>query len=259
MKRSKIFKIIILANILILTGFIISSQEIKIGEIKPARKKLNIQRGIIISKFKSGNYIYIEFKDKEEVKWAAAYAVVAAKGDMIELRNPMEMRDFYSKSLKRKFKTIYFTGVINAVYPNSKKKETGKIPGKMSHGMKKKATLKTVVKPGSVKKAAGGYTVSECFKLRSELKNKIVSVRGIAVKVSSKILGKNWVHLQDGSGEPGENDITVTTKKDIKKGDIILVLGKIQFQKSIGSGYIFPAIIEDADITIQQEKNNGEK
>lgn len=259
MKRSETFKTIILVNILIFSGLIVFAGENKTEKIIPVPKKLNVQSGIVISKFKSGNYIYVEFKDKKEVKWAAAYAVVAAKGDLIEFRNPMEMRDFYSKSLKRKFKTIYFAGVINAVDPNSKKQKSGKIPGKMSPDMKKKADLITMVKPGSVKKAAGGYTVAECFNLRSKLKNEIVTVRGIVVKVSSKILGKNWIHIQDGSGKPGENDITVTTGSNIKNGDIILVKGKINYQKSIGQGYIFPAIIEDAEIFVQQEKNSGEK
>lgn len=234
-------------------------EEKKTGEIGTKQKKLIVHRGIVISKFKSGNYIYVEFKDKDKSKWAAAYAVVAAKGDTIELINPMEMRDFYSKSLKRTFKSIFFKGVINAVGQKSNKPETGKIPGKTILGMKKKADLKTVIKPGSVKKAEGGYSIAECFNLRSKLKNEIVMVRGIVVKVSSKILGKNWIHIQDGSGKPGENDITVTTGSDIKKGDIILVKGKIKYQKSIGQGYIFPAIIEDAEIFIQQEKNSSEK
>ncbi|MEN8152882.1 MAG: hypothetical protein ABFR75_02580 [Acidobacteriota bacterium] len=234
------------------------SGENHVNRIQRVQKKSTVHRGIIISKFKSGNYLYVEFKDGDKSKWAAAYAVVAAKGDTIELRNPMEMRDFYSKSLKKTFKTIYFTGVIKAVSTDSGKTESKKMPG-MMHAMKKKSGLKTVITPGSVKKAAGGYSVSECFQLSSKLKGKVAIIRGIAVKVSSKILGKNWVHIQDGTGKPGENDITVTTKSNIKKGDIVLVKGKIEFKKSIGGGYIFPALIEDAEITIQKGESGHKK
>src|SRR3989338_6081098 len=50
-----------------------------------------------------------------------------------------------------------------------------------------------------VKKASGpsAYTVAELYEKRNDLDKKEVVVRGLVVKVSAEIMGKNWIHLQD--------------------------------------------------------------
>jgi hypothetical protein len=69
--------------------------------------------------------------------------------------------------------------------------------------------------PVKVPKATGpdARTVAEVVAGKATLKGKPVLVHGQVVKVSSGILGKNWLHLQDGSGtaSAGTNDILVTT------------------------------------------------
>ena len=62
-------------------------------------------------------------------------------------------------------------------------------------------------------------------------------------------MGKNWIHIQDGTGAKGTNDLTITTKNIVKLGDIILVEGTLELDKDFGSGYKYDIIIEDAKIT----------
>ena len=108
------------------------------------------------------------------------------------------------------------------------------------------------VEPGSVKKAEKGFTVEECYTMKDSLAGKEVTVRGRVVKISTKILGRNWIHIRDGSGTNGFDDLTVTTTKTAPLGGTVLVTGKIAYNKNLGSGYIFPAIIEDAKITVEE-------
>jgi uncharacterized coiled-coil DUF342 family protein len=43
-------------------------------------------------------------------------------------------------------------------------------------------------------------TVAEIIAKAAELKDKPMAVRGKVVKYNAQIMGRNWVHLRDGSG-----------------------------------------------------------
>ena len=66
-----------------------------------------------------------------------------------------------------------------------------------------------------VAKASGANarTVAEIVTKGAELKDKPVLVRGKVVKYNPEIMGKNWIHLRDGSGSASDNsnDVLVTT------------------------------------------------
>ncbi|WP_457574069.1 DNA-binding protein [Desulfolithobacter sp.] len=103
-----------------------------------------------------------------------------------------------------------------------------------------------------VEKAQGdnAYTVGEIFAKAKELNNKKVKVRGKVMKVSRAIMGKNWVHLQDGSGSALENshDLVVTTQADPAIGSVVEAEGTLHADRDFGAGYMYKAIIEDATI-----------
>ena len=104
-----------------------------------------------------------------------------------------------------------------------------------------------------VKKAesSDGRTVAEVYAQRKELKGKKVAVRGQVKKVSPAIMGKNWVHLRDGTGTEADktNDILVTTKAEVKAGDIVTFSGTVRTDKDFGSGYIYKVMVEDGKTT----------
>lgn len=104
----------------------------------------------------------------------------------------------------------------------------------------------------SVTKAKGGYTVEELYSNKDKLNGKQVSVRGKVVKFNSGIMGKNWVHVQDGTGKQGTNDVTATTNQNTKVGDIVLITGKLVTNKDFGAGYKYDVIIEEATVKIEK-------
>lgn len=123
--------------------------------------------------------------------------------------------------------------------------------GKKFWAVGPKPGKKIIVTPGSVKKLEGGYTVAECFAMKKELKGKELSVRGIVVKFAPRILGRNWLHIKDGTGEKGSDDLTVTTAESVRVGDLIIVKGIMACDKNFGAGYFYPVIIEDASIIVE--------
>jgi len=102
--------------------------------------------------------------------------------------------------------------------------------------------------------AAGPGTemkIADVFAQKDSLAGKRVTVRGKVVKFNANILGSNWVHVQDGSGGTGTNDLTVTTKAIVAVGDMAQVTGSITRNKDFGAGYKFDVIMENAQVTKQ--------
>jgi hypothetical protein len=97
---------------------------------------------------------------------------------------------------------------------------------------------------------ANARTVEEIVTQRAGLKDKPVLVRGKVVKFNPQIMGKNWVHLRDGSGSTADetHDILVTTMDQVKVGDVVAVQGTVRTDKDFGAGYFYRVLVEDATV-----------
>lgn len=103
-----------------------------------------------------------------------------------------------------------------------------------------------------IAKADGGKTVEEVYKEKDSLANGKVVVRGKVVKVNPGIMGKNWLHVRDGSGTDGTNDLTITTTGNLPEvGEVVVVTGTVVLDQDFGMGYQYPVIVQDAEITIE--------
>ena len=105
-----------------------------------------------------------------------------------------------------------------------------------------------------VSKASGpnARTVAEIITKRIELKDKTVLVRGKVVKFTPEVLGKNWIHLRDGSGSAADNthDVLVTTKDQARIGDVVVAKGVVHTDRDFGSGYSYKVLVEE--VTLQK-------
>jgi hypothetical protein len=107
-------------------------------------------------------------------------------------------------------------------------------------------------------KAEGGKNVLEVFTEKSALANQKVSVRGKVVKTNAGIMNKDWLHVRDGSGGEGTNDLTVTTTSQPlpNVGDTVVVTGTVTLDKDFGMGYQYPVLLEDAEVKIEAAATN---
>lgn len=115
------------------------------------------------------------------------------------------------------------------------------------HGGAPAATVK------KLPKATGpdARTVEEVVKGKAGLKDKAVLVNAQVVKVTNDVMGKNWVHLQDGSGKAADatHDVIVTTKDKVAVGDVVKAKGTVRTDVNLGQGYSYAVLIEDAALT----------
>ena len=112
-------------------------------------------------------------------------------------------------------------------------------------------TQSPVTVTGVIAPPAGGLSVADLWARRTSLSGKTVVVRGKVVKFLGGIMGRNWVHLQDGTGnaKDGSNDVTVTTDGDAKPGDLVTATGTLAIERDFGAGYRYGAIIEGATLS----------
>lgn len=201
-------------------------------------------KGKILERIDATPYTYFRLQVGSTEQWAAVPENALKVGEEVTLVNPMPMANFQSKTLNRTFPSILFanidgapaagTSTANAALQHT---QTGKGPD-VGDTHTPKAT------------GADARTVAETFAQKDGLKEKTVVIRGKVVKFNAEILGRNWIHLRDGSGSPdkGDNDITVTTKETAAIGEVVTVRGILRLNKDFGSGYSYPVIIEDAKL-----------
>jgi hypothetical protein len=198
----------------------------------------NVLSGIVLEVKDVDSYTYLRLKTKEGETWAAVGKAQIKKGSTVSIENTMVMTNFESKSLKKTFPTIIF-----GTLPVSEKETAS------AHAGVAKVQDSTPIK---VSRATGANarTVAEIVSQGKDLKDKPVELHAQVVKFSPAIMGKNWVHLRDGSGSAadGSNDILVTSAGKTKVGDVVTVTGVVRVDKDFGAGYVYKVLIEDGNI-----------
>ncbi len=205
--------------------------------------------GKVVETMDSGGYSYVLISDGKKKHWAAGPQVALKKGDMVGFEGNMPFSNFESKTLKRKFETIYFVNRFITDKPGQQ------VPAAASnstaaaanpHAGAGNTSSNKVIK--GIKKAKGGKTVAEVFKQKKKLAGKTIHVRGKVTKYSAMIMNKNWLHIQDSSGQ---KDLVVTTDQEVKVGDLVLVKGVVTLDQNLGSGYVYEVIVEKAKISVE--------
>lgn len=198
-------------------------------------------------------YTYLRLKTAEGEKWAAVPEAQLTIGQSVTLERPMVMKNFQSKTLNRTFDEILFAKLaegapskIGSINPDLIAPGAAAAPAMSPHA--DAAAPVAEVQKGIAK---AELTVAETFAKAKSLSGKPTSVRGQVVKYNAGIMGKNWLHLRDGSGTDAgkNNDLTVTTMDEVAVGDVILVTGTVTADKDFGAGYAYPVVIEDAKVT----------
>lgn len=188
------------------------------------------------------SYTYLRLKTKDGETWVAVSTAAVKKGATVTIENTMVMNNFESKTLKKTFPTIVFGslgGAAGAASPSAL-------------GSKMAMLTASDAAPIKVAKATGAnaYTVADVVSKSVQLKDKPVKVNGQVVKYNAGIMGKNWVHLRDGSGTSAknDNDILVTTAASAKVGDLVTASGVVRNDKDFGAGYSYKVLIEEATL-----------
>lgn len=212
---------------------------------KSEKEKLpeGVFKGEVVEILQTTKYTYLLMEEGGAESWIAVTKREAKEGDVYYYTNPLEMNNFESKELGKTFETVFFvqnisdqplTGNETAAAPAAERKQEA--PEKIDT---------------SVPKAKGGITIAELYENHTQYANQVVTISGKVTKYNPMIMGKNWVHIQDGSDFSGNFDLTFTTDDTASLDQILTVKGKVSLNKDFGAGYFFKIILEDAEIQVK--------
>ena len=212
-------------------------------------------RGTVIETMNADRYTYVRVDTGAAKFWAASFSFPVEVGDKVVVPRVFPMKDFYSRTLERTFDTIYFVSELEV---EGRERSTPlpsahvALPAGHPPVHRPSAEPEAEIDFSDIVRAKGGKTVAEAYAQRDRLAGKQVSIRGKVVKYNEAVMGRNWVHLRDGTGTKGSNDVTVTTKWAVDVGDTVVVSGILNTNRAFGVGYRYAVIVEDAKVTIEE-------
>lgn len=188
----------------------------------------------------TSNYTYLKVTDNGVENWIAVTRQEAAVGETYYYDEALEMKNFNSKELNRTFETVYFVQGIS--------KEPNAVATEPQMGAKAVQPTLTIKEGISVAPAEGGVSIANLYASRNDFGGKKIKMKGQVVKINEEVMGKNWIHIQDGTKD-GENfDLTITTLDKVKLDDVVTFEGTITLKKDFGYGYFYELIMEDAKL-----------
>jgi len=185
----------------------------------------------------AGSYTYYGIQNGARQYWVVTPRSDLPVGAWMRFKEEIAMPTYESKALGQTFEDVIFTSDFQYRTQEDEAKHLAFI------------TEKVATSPYAQK---GTLSIQDAMEKRKEYAGKTVMIRAKVVKASQNIMGKNWIHLQDGTGTGDEVGRIVATSLALPEvGDIVIAKGKVSVDKDFGSGYVYKIILEE---TVFEEK-----
>jgi len=212
-------------------------------------------RGTVLETMNAGGYTYVFIDAGGDKRWVAGRELAVEVGDVVQASKGMAMSQFESKSLNRTFDVVYFADTVeNLSTPAKPASQPASTSSAMPAGHPSfDDTAESAAADTTVSALEPGKNVAYVHANKDALADQQISLRGTVVKYNGGIMGKNFFHIQDGSGNAadGSNDLTVTSTTTTAVGETVVLTGNIILNKDFGAGYSFGILMEDASITTE--------
>ena len=193
----------------------------------------------VLEVLQSDSYTYLNVSEGFKEYWIATAKNDFQVNDELYYLEGLEMRNLDSKELERTFEKIVFVDLMS-------KDPIDKV--KQAHAGSNKVMMGKSAEKINIEKVENGISLSDLFSALDKYSSQEVIVRGKIVKYNAAILGKNWIHIQDGTDFNGNFDLTITSESVVNVGDTVTFKGTINLNKDFGSGYTYDVIMEEASI-----------
>lgn len=220
-----------------------TKERVKASENTPAAapqaQSMSSGHTILAKEVMQGNtYTYILASEGNKEYWIATAKQPIEAGMTLQYDNGLEMTNFTSKEVDKTFDSIWFVSQMRGM---------SSAIANASSGKSATAPIQNI----SIEKAVGGVSIAELYSNKAKYEGKTVTVRGQVTKFNAGIMGRNWVHIQDGTKSGEGFDVTITTQAVVNMNDIVVFSGKVALNKDFGAGYKYEVIVEDADLSAQ--------
>jgi len=191
-----------------------------------------LHRVVIKDILPATRYLYLLVQENNDEFWIAVRKMEINIG---------ETYFYYGGLLKTNFKSNEYDKVFDKIYlvTSLVKSDHG------NHINEKKLDIKDIkiAKTKSIPEIKGSIKISELVRNQKELEGKTVQISGICSKTNPNIMGRNWIHVKDGSLD--DYDLVITSSTYVKEGTQITIKGVVALNKDFGAGYMYKLILEN--------------
>lgn len=189
-------------------------------------------------------YTYVRVNENGQSNWIAIPKSNVEIGATYYFKGGLMKKNFESKEFNRVFETLLLVSGISTQPVGSAAPAAGgsAVDQALSGGQNVDVSPPT----SEIKPVKGSVKISEIMGNLSKFDGKTIKVTGKVTKVNPMIMGRNWLHVQDGSAN--NFDLTITTTENIQPGSIVTLEGVIALNKDFGAGYKYNVIMEGATV-----------
>ena len=187
-------------------------------------------------------YTYLNVNEGDKNFWIAVNSGEAKVGETYFYVGGLLKENFESKELNKTFDELYLIGnLVSANHGNqmssndSKNEDLGAVKEPVTNSVK----TNIIRQNGSVK-------ISEIVNNPKKYEGQTVQIDGECTKINNGIMGKNWIHLKDGSKD--DFDLVITSNDEVTVGSIVTIKGDVVLNKDFGAGYKYDLILENGVI-----------
>lgn len=200
---------------------------------------------IEISEVLPGNrYLYALVEENGRQFWISTGKKDVKKGESYYYTESILKTQFESKEHNRVFDTLY---LVTELVPESHGQDMHGFSSSPIDGEQVQIIKKSMIKEqDSAAVFAGRIKIAELVDNPDKYAGKKVELTGVCTKVNAGIMGRNWLHLKDGSRD--SYDLVITSPEMAEKGSEITIRAIVRLNVDLGSGYSYPILLENGVI-----------
>jgi len=191
---------------------------------------------------KTQRYLYLNVSEKGAVEpfWIATRIMDITVGETYFYKGGLLKTNFESKEFNKVFDKIYLVSSNLVLANHATNPDFQNTAANVQADVNPtKTTQKQVAVKGSIK-------IAELVKNAKKYEGKTVQISGTCKKLNASIMGKNWIHLADGSKD--SYDLVVTSTELVNEGDFVTIKAVVTLNKDFGAGYKYDLILENGTL-----------
>ena len=205
---------------------------------------MDVHKVTVTETIPGGKYIYLKITEGDQEYWAATRKSDVKAGETYYYNEALVQNNFESKELGRTFETIYLiTQLVPESHGASMKPKQG-IDAPPEEAMKSSPNKKFQSSPLAGK--ATTLSIAELLKDPAAYEGKVVELKGTCTKINEGILGRNWLHLQDGTAD--SQDLVITSTDAVDPGSEVTIRAVVSLNRDFGAGYSYDVLLEEGKI-----------
>lgn len=208
----------------------------------------NVHKVIVLEQIHTSQYTYLLVNEGGDEVWLALPKTEVKIGEVYYYTNAMLMQDFPSKELGRVFDQILFIQGVSETPPDIQPLALPGIQEPAHNPHAENEPHPEVHMEVKLNTDPQAITIATLLSNPEKFAGKKISIQGKVTKFNAQIMGRNWIHIQDGTESDGNADLTITSQEIVQPEQVYTFEGIISVNKDFGAGYQYAIILEDAKV-----------